>query len=544
MKKTVFILTLSMLLCSCNAANDIAEYDTHTQAAETTAVSTELTAVSTEESTVTTEYTNPTVPSRDSIEVSYSEDDENIILGKESADKYSESLWEYFGTACLYKWKTAEESRNFCYNSYEYTEVIGLYTDKEKDEYIEMDFSQVKEYLINQLDITERCFNEMCVLSAGSYIEENGKLYVGMVDGYSNGGLFSYIRDYTVNGDTITYNCRRMSLYSDIDSGLEDCDRYRDFSFTLKNENGIYKLDSCTDYFCFFQGIDTAGEVNAFLKENDYFVTENAVEEDIGSYEQQFIDFMNSIVENSLDKSYPYIGFYDFWEDTVIDSYTYSSTYDRSGFKVTVSCSQSSCEIIPVGTSEWYYSYYEKFIPWDSIQRFYHSYYYFEKPNDYFSAYNAARYFTFMSDLFEADIETIKSCKPDSHMLFHAFNPYYTLVNDEGPCDVTPEEFIAATKKLYNIDVTEEYMSDFIGDDGFMTTDCGHGAGWNLEILKSYTETDSEIRVTIDYYGDYYYFYPVIESEYTFSKNEDGTITLQNIEKIFDRGYEVASDAV
>ena len=40
------------------------------------------------------------------------------------------------------------------------------------------------------------------------------------------------------------------------------------------------------------------------------------------------------------------------------------------------------------------------------------------------------------------------------------------------------------------------------------------------------------------------YFYPVLEVEYTFTKNADGTITLQGAEKIFDKGNELACGTV
>ena len=77
-------------------------------------------------------------------------------------------------------------------------------------------------------------------------------------------------------------------------------------------------------------------------------------------------------------------------------------------------------------------------------------------------------------------------------------------------------------------------------ETGFMRKNCGHGGGFLYNELTGYEETDSEVKVTVDYYGDSLYFYPTLQSEYTFSKNEDGSITLQRVEKIFDRGYDIA----
>lgn len=81
-------------------------------------------------------------------------------------------------------------------------------------------------------------------------------------------------------------------------------------------------------------------------------------------------------------------------------------------------------------------------------------------------------------------------------------------------------------------------------ETGFMRKDCSHGMSWLYDLPAGYEETEDEIKVTVDYYGDSLYFYPTIRSEYTFSKNEDGTITLQKVEKIFDRGYKPASDSI
>lgn len=81
-------------------------------------------------------------------------------------------------------------------------------------------------------------------------------------------------------------------------------------------------------------------------------------------------------------------------------------------------------------------------------------------------------------------------------------------------------------------------------ETGFMVKSCGHGAGWLYESLAGFDETEDEIKVRIDYYGDELYLYRAVQSEYTFSKNEDGSITLQKVEKLFDLGYNIASGSV
>ncbi|MBD5139912.1 MAG: hypothetical protein HDT25_00635, partial [Ruminococcus sp.] len=62
--------------------------------------------------------------------------------------------------------------------------------------------------------------------------------------------------------------------------------------------------------------------------------------------------------------------------------------------------------------------------------------------------------------------------------------------------------------------------------------------------FAGYDETEDEVKVRVDYYGDELYLFVAVQSEYTFSKNADGTITLQKVEKIFDRGYKPARGTI
>lgn len=102
-----------------------------------------------------------------------------------------------------------------------------------------------------------------------------------------------------------------------------------------------------------------------------------------------------------------------------------------------------------------------------------------------------------------------------------------------------PDEFIEAIEKLYNITLPENrnYKTD---ENGRIYAYCGHGGTWYYTSLAGYEETESTVKVTVNFYGDELYFYPVAQSDYSFSKNEDGTVTLQKVENIFDRGYELA----
>ena len=239
-------------------------------------------------------------------------------------------------------------------------------------------------------------------------------------------------------------------------------------------------------------------------------------------------------------------GKYDFMDDFTIESYTYSLLNDDGEYEVRLICSDSSCEMFPNGESLWYFGN-GVFCPLEKAEQINSRYDDLDEPLK--TAYYAAYDFSLYTRAFEFDKEWLENYTDIYvHGFYHAYNPYVTFSEDiDGETvlyDVTPEEFAAAVQKLYNINMTAEQAKSMIDDDGFMRRSCGHGMGWYYNRFVDYEETDSEVKVTIDYYGDELYFYPVIEVEYTFAKNDDGTITLQGAEKLFDRGYELASGSV
>lgn len=247
---------------------------------------------------------------------------------------------------------------------------------------------------------------------------------------------------------------------------------------------------------------------------------------------------------------------YDFMDDFKIDGYSYEH---RGGgvYDVKLTCSESTCELFPNGDSYWVYG--RGFFPAEREEKMQFS----KDMLDIFdtrdmkdtlkTAFYAAVDFSFYTKTFEADKEWFENyTKAGVHGFYHAYNPY--MEKDELTESVYPEEQIRAVKLLYNISIPIESFDYLKGDtnDGFSYTNenervfsrCWHGAGWNYYTFAGYEENDDEITVLVDYYGDEMYFYPVIESEYTFSKNEDGSITLQQVEKIFDKGYKLASGSV
>lgn len=245
---------------------------------------------------------------------------------------------------------------------------------------------------------------------------------------------------------------------------------------------------------------------------------------------------------------------YDFFYDFKIDGYSYQHRGDGS-YNVELVCSESSCELFPDGVSYWYFRP-GRFCRYEELENnilFNRDMEEADEPLK--TAYFAAVDFSFYTDVYEADAEWFENYVSDSvHGFYHAYNPY--MEKDEMTGGVYPEEHIRATKKLYNITIEPEsfdYLYDSENSDGgfyYFTDDkrvfsqCWHGAGWYYTSLETYGEEADEIKVTVNFYGDEMYLYTAIQSEYTFSKNGDGTITLQRVEKIFDSGYNPASGSV
>lgn len=246
---------------------------------------------------------------------------------------------------------------------------------------------------------------------------------------------------------------------------------------------------------------------------------------------------------------------YDFMDDFTLDDYSYAYRGDGI-YDVTLTCSDSTADMFPNGDSDWVFksSYQYYFMPAEREEDYKFSNtaynpYYRSTDSILNSAYSAAVDFSKFTETYEADgdwFENFDITETHVHRFYHAYNPYFVVYDRETDesYDVTTEEFAAAVKKLYNINMTAEQAQSMTDETGFMRKNCGHGGSWLYDILAGYEETDDEITVRVDYYGDEIYFYPVIESEYTFSKNADGSITLQKVEKIFDRGYGLASGSV
>ncbi|MCM1382469.1 MAG: hypothetical protein NC085_08565, partial [Muribaculaceae bacterium] len=265
--------------------------------------------------------------------------------------------------------------------------------------------------------------------------------------------------------------------------------------------------------------------------------------------EERLLGFLSYLQHKGFADSEHYFYFdgadfsqYGFMDDFTLDGYSYTHR-ENGGYDVTLTCSDSTCEMFPNGNSYWVFG--DGFFPAERESRIIapHDIYNMENITEQLkTAFYAAVDFSLCTNAFEADENWFANyTEADLHSFYHAYNPY---MEQDGVGGVYPEEYIRAVKKLYNITVRLESFERLPKKDGKVYSGCGHGWCWLYYNFTGYEETDSEIKILVDYYGDSMYFYPVIESEYTFSKNDDGTITLQKVEKIFDTGYLPAGGSV
>lgn len=243
---------------------------------------------------------------------------------------------------------------------------------------------------------------------------------------------------------------------------------------------------------------------------------------------------------------------YDFFYDFKIDGYSYQHRGDGS-YNVRLTCSDSTCDLFPNGDSYWYFKP-GKFCRYEELDEIVPDFEFYDKFKDMpnyetiSTAFWAACCFTeaaeYDSITKEADSEWFAQVhRPNVHWFYHN-SPYIDSIIHED-YSVYPDDLRAVIKNLYNITMPEDVFDNLrFEENGSIFSYCGHGGSWYYNAIAGYDDRENEISVTVNFYGDEMYFYPVVQSEYTFSKNDDGNITLQNVEKIFDNGYEPASGSI
>lgn len=240
---------------------------------------------------------------------------------------------------------------------------------------------------------------------------------------------------------------------------------------------------------------------------------------------------------------------YDFLKDIKLNDYSFellnSDDYEAD-YAVTIDVSESIDEYIPLGKSEWLltigYS-----IPTGYVVNFYPADRYpegfdggsifdtFEEGSAMYEAANIAYNISFLAGIFDTNETPLEEWVPDDssgHRFFHTIDLDY----ENG---VTPEQLSEAVKKEYGLTLPADKINMKIDEDGFLPKDCAHGWIWTLYDIVDYSSDENQIMIEPVFYGDEARFYPVKRSRYYFDINEDNSVSLRSVEKVFDKGYDI-----
>jgi len=176
--------------------------------------------------------------------------EEIMHAGKIMAIFFAEKAEMYFGYGVENLWKLSYKDNDIFDNGVRtpyqtagaYRKSLGLYAGT-KDIYIPMNGEESKQFLIDYIGLTEKGYEELCENSPSTYMIKDGKFYVSSGDGGQAGWDYSYIIDYEMDENTITYNCARIGRK---ERWGYDEDLICPFTFRLALENGVWKLDGCS----------------------------------------------------------------------------------------------------------------------------------------------------------------------------------------------------------------------------------------------------------------------------------------------------------
>lgn len=186
--------------------------------------------------------------------ISISEDmsfDDIMLAGENAGEYYKVAAQEFFGFGIERDWKINDDRVQldgiagiapYLVNS-GYRKAFGYYTDRENDIYAPMDYEQARQFIIDRIGLTENGFDGLCQSCPSNYLGIDGTLYINSGDGGGAGWSFSRITGYEFDDDRIIFYCERVG--SAEDRGYEE-DVIAPFTFTLANDNGVWKLDGCT----------------------------------------------------------------------------------------------------------------------------------------------------------------------------------------------------------------------------------------------------------------------------------------------------------
>ena len=181
--------------------------------------------------------------------------EEILQAGKTAAAFYGKLVDKYFEYGVSYNWKMAGGSEDGDIytdeNSNSYYKCYGLYADRDNGIYVPMSFYEVKNFLVSYMSISENGFDDLCKNSPSKYIGVDDVCFLMSGDGGQAGWDYSYIKGYEISndGNSIIYNCER---FGDKENWGYNEDLTEPFTFSIVKDNGIWKLDSCSncEAFC------------------------------------------------------------------------------------------------------------------------------------------------------------------------------------------------------------------------------------------------------------------------------------------------------
>lgn len=245
---------------------------------------------------------------------------------------------------------------------------------------------------------------------------------------------------------------------------------------------------------------------------------------------------------------------YDFLKNITLSDYSFellnSDEYEAQ-YAVTIDVSESSDEYIPQGKSEWLltigYSiptgYVVSFYPADRYPEGWDGgsiYDRFEEGSAMYEAANIAYNISFLAGIFDTNETPLEEWVPDEgsgHRFYHSVFLDY----ENG---VTPEQLSEAIKMEYGLTLPVDKMNLKVDEEGLLPKNCAHGWIWTLYDIVNYSSDENEIMIELVFYGDESRFYPVKQSKYYFDINEDNSVTLRSVEKVFDKGYDIVQLSV
>lgn len=264
-------------------------------------------------------------------------------------------------------------------------------------------------------------------------------------------------------------------------------------------------------------------------------------------YESGVKNFLDALGSGQAGGEYIYTN-YDFLKDIRLSDYSYkyidSNDYSAD-YEVSLDVAESSNDYVPLGKSTWHLTvgdgvggFISGFYPADRYPEGYDGnsvYNTFEEGSAMYEAANIAYNVSLLAGIFDTNDTPLEEWVPDEgsgHRFYHSVN----LDFENG---VTPEQLSEAVKKVYGLTLPVDKMNLKVDEEGLLPKDCAHGLMWTLYDIVDYSSNENEIMIELVFYGDEAKFYSVKQSKYYFDINEDNSVTLRSVEKVFDKGYDI-----